>query len=56
MGRAEFKWQLKSFMFSGIRNGFLNTTLYALPYCKNSANEFNVPFLAWDIHFSSMAD
>lgn len=43
---AEFKRQLKSFMLRRIRNDFLNATLYVLPYCKDSANEFNVQFLA----------
>lgn len=45
-----------SFMFNGIRNDFLNATQCALPYCKNSVNEFNVQLLAWDVHFSSLTD
>lgn len=44
------------FMLNGIRNDFLNATLCALPYCKNSVNEFNVQLLAGDVHFSSLAD
>lgn len=53
---AEFKRQLKSFMLRRIRNDFLNATLYVLPYCKDSANEFNVQFLAQDVHFAFLAD
>ena len=43
-------------MFNGIRNDFLNGTLYTLPYCKNLVNEFNVQLLAWDVNFSSLID
>lgn len=43
-------------MFNGIRNDFFNATLYVLPYCKSSVNEFNVQFLARDVHFSSLTD